>query len=800
VWVKHGSRTLKREVPYFPDFCVRSDVLPLEAAEAALEGDPRVASVRREAARLWLRGGEVEVLRVTPRSLHLLHAVARDLRRKTRTKGFQFFDVDHQPESRWMHASGLFAMCRLKVGAGGPELALAAGEDRWSFDYPNPELKTVRLEVAARQVGHEPSFDDPLEAVRLGGDEVVCRAPGDPAAERAALAEFGRRLDAADPDVIVTHHGDRWDIPYLLRRVRRLGIADRVRLGREGDPDPDRPDQKAKSIHTYGQWLFKTHAYYLRGRWHVDLAKKTLDSDDDRKDLHGILYLARIANRRPQDVNRNGAGYALQQMQVDAATDAGVALPWKRNLAEDWKDAATLCAVDRGGQIQVPAPGIYEDVAACDFSGYYPSIVVRHNLSSDTINCACCPDGPVIPELGLHVCKRHAGHQSEILRRMQPHRAYVKALLRRAERMGDVNGDLVAKARAVKSEQKALGVVCFGYFRYRNARFGCAEVHQAIQCIGRASMTRARELANEMGFDMIHAMTDCAFLQKRGITRAGAVKAARRIAREVGLPMDVEGVYRWVVLLPSKTHSTSSEVGVPNRYYGKFEDGRMKVRGIDVQRHITPGWIYDAQQRMLDVLARADNARQFRALLPEALDAAKDAALRLRARTVDPHELGMMVQATKAVGEYLANTATKHALRRLEDAGTKRRPGEYVKYVVGRSHGPGDARATPVELMGREGPWGAPTQPIYNTEFYLRLLARSVETILAPFGYEEDAVFEWLAGRAESPRRAANAQVVAAARPPFVRSGRLRWAREGFSRQVRAASAPTCPCLWHRPM
>lgn len=774
MWVKHGSRTLRSEVPYFPEFCVMSDAVPLEAAEAVLKADRRVAKVERTRARLWLRGPEEDVLKVTPRSLQQTFAVARDLRRATKTKGLVFFDVDHQPESRWMHARGLFPMCRLKVGEHGAELALAQGEDRWSLDYPNPQLKTARLEVRARQVGHVQDFDDPLEAVVFAGEEIVCREPGNIDAERAVLLELARRLNGADPDVIVTHHGDRWDVPFLLRRILRLRLATKVRLGREADPNPERPDQKEKSIHTYGQWLFKTHAFYLRGRWHVDLSKKTLDSDDDRKDLHGILYLSRIANRRPQDVNRNGAGYALQQMQIDAATDAGVALPWKRNLAEDWKDAATLCAVDRGGQIVVPAPGIYEDVAACDFSGYYPSIVVRHNLSSDTINCACCPDGPTIPELGLHVCMRHRGHQSEILRRMQPHRAYVKALLRRAERIGDVDSDLIAKAKAIKSEQKALGVVCFGYFRYRNARFGCAEVHQAIQCIGRASMTRARELANEMGFEMVHAMTDCAFLRKPGVTRPAAVKAARRIAREVGLPMDVEGVYKWVVLLPSKTHSTSSEVGVPNRYYGKFEDGRLKVRGIEVQRHITPAWIYDTQQGMLEVLGRADTARQFLAAIPEALAVAKRAALALRQRAVDPDALGMMVQATREVHEYQANTATKNALMRLADAGTKRRAGEYVKYVVARRWGPGLSRATPVELMGQPSLWEEEGRTAYDVEFYLRLLARSVETILASFGYEEDPVLEWLAGRAPGPKRGENAQVVVEAPPRFRRTGLVR--------------------------
>lgn len=759
VWVKQGARTYRHVVPYRPEFCVKAEAQPLEAAERMLREDPRVDSMRRDRQRLWLRGPEEEVLRVRPHNLHDVYFIAQDLRKATKTKGFLFFDVDHQPESRWMHSLGLFSMCRLGPDARHGILRAAAGEDRWTLDYPNPELRTLRIEAHARSTGTQPRFTDPLESIRLGSEELRCA--GD---ERATLLEFGRRLRELDPDVLITHHGDRWDIPYLLSKIHGHGLERTVRLGRDPDPHPQHPDQKAQSIHTYGRWLFKTHAFYLRGRWHIDLSKKTLDADDDRKDLHGILYMARVSNRRAQDVNRNGAGYALQQMQIDSATDLGVALPWKRNLAEDWKDAATLCAVDRGGQIMVPTPGLYEDVAACDFSGYYPSIVVAHNLSSDTINCACCPDGPIVPELNYHVCREHPGHQSEILRRLQPHRRYVKAVLKRAERLGDVDEDQVAKARAIKAEQKALGVVCFGYFRYRNARFGCAEVHQAIQCYGRAGMTRAREVAQEMGFQMVHAMTDCVFLQRPGVTRQDALRVSRAISEAVGVMMDVEGVYKWVVFLPSKTHSSASEVGVPNRYYGLFEDGRLKVRGIDVQKHITPGWIYDTQQAMLDVFAQAQDAAGFRARIPAALQVAKLAGEALRARRVDASELGLTVQATMPVEGYTANTNTKFALRRLRDEGTERQAGEFVRYVVARREGPGSARSIPIELLEPTNPFLGSGKAPYHVDFYLRLLARSIETILAPFGYVEEDVFQWLRGARRHPRSSPMRKVTPAKR------------------------------------
>jgi len=737
VWIKHGNSVTKRIIAYKPTFLVQSDTKDLGTAERLLAEDPRVEATWRDESRLWLRGDPMPVLRILPKRMQDTHGIASRLRQRTHTKGFVFYHVDHAQECRWMHERGLFSMCRLHVGAHGPELRLAEGEDRWMLMHPDPGLKTLRLAVDVDRQGPTPTWDDPLLRIRVG-DEAI---EGD---ERDALLALGRVLRKQDPDAILTRHGDRFDVPYLLRRIRAHGLEHQVWLGRAADPDPARPDQEAKSLHTYGRWLHKTHAYYLRGRWHIDLSKKTLDSEDDRRDLWGILYLARIANRRAQDVNRNGAGFALQQMQIDAATDQGVALPWKRNLTEEWKDLATLCAVDRGGQIMVPEPGIHEDVAACDFSGYYPSLVVTHNLSSDTINCACCPEGPVIPELGHHVCTRVDGHQACVLRRVWPHRAEVKALLRRARVVV-----LVDRARAVKSEQKAIGVVCFGYFRYRNARFGCAEVHQAIQCLGRDGMTRARLVAEEHGFDMVHAMTDCAFLQRRGVTAADARRVARAITAEVQVPMDVEGVYKWIVFLPSKTHSTASGVGVPNRYYGKFMDGTLKVRGIEVQRHSTPDWVYEAQQGMLDVLAQAEDAAGFHERIPEALGVAKDAARRLRERSVPAEALGIMVQATRSVEEYAANTDAREALLRLREAGIERRPGEYVKYVKTRGKGAWKGRVAPVELLGQDGWFGAAGG--VDEAHYLRLLARSVETLLSPFGYEEDALCAWLSGAAPSP-------------------------------------------------
>ena len=46
-------------------------------------------------------------------------------------------------------------------------------------------------------------------------------------------------------------------------------------------------------------------------------------------------------------------------------------------------------------------------------------------------------------------------------------------------------------------------------------------------------------------------------------------------------------------------------VGVPNRYFGVFEDGSLKLRGIEARRHDTPVFFSNYQQLILNILSEA---------------------------------------------------------------------------------------------------------------------------------------------------------------------------------------------------
>jgi DNA polymerase-2 len=206
--------------------------------------------------------------------------------------------------------------------------------------------------------------------------------------------------------------------------------------------------------------------------------------------------------------------------------------------------------------------------------------------------------------------------------------------------------------------------------------------------------------------------------------------------------MEIDAAFDWIVLLPSKL---VPGIGVPNRYYGKRSNGELKVRGIELRRHNTPPWLYDAQERVLGVLARAGNAREFYRLIPAALRQAKQCAAELPGTR--PEDLAITVTATKDPDDYAQETHTRIALRKLRDSGIPVQPGQRIAYVVLRdSRAPSQQRAIPLQLLHQPGPLGNhPVAP--SSSHYLRLLARSLETLLAPAGYREDELLAVLEGR-----------------------------------------------------
>jgi DNA polymerase II len=64
--------------------------------------------------------------------------------------------------------------------------------------------------------------------------------------------------------------------------------------------------------------------------------------------------------------------------------------------------------VDKGWLTYQPKVGAFEGVAEIDFASMYPSLMIVHNISPETVLCSCC-DNRIVPEAGYNICARRRG-------------------------------------------------------------------------------------------------------------------------------------------------------------------------------------------------------------------------------------------------------------------------------------------------------------------------------------------------------------------------------------------------------
>jgi DNA polymerase-2 len=283
---------------------------------------------------------------------------------------------------------------------------------------------------------------------------------------------------------------------------------------------------------------------------------------------------------------------------------------------------------------------------------------------------------------------------------------------------------------ARQSALKWILVCCFGYLGYRNARFGRIEAHEAVTAHSRETLLTAMALAEARGFKALHAIVDSLWLQKPGATEADYAALCAAIREATGIPIALEGLYNWIAFLPSRTHPG---VGVPNRFVGAFRGGGLKIRGIEQRRSDTPDFIRDAQEAMLEILACAENAADFRAAVPAVLEVVAEAAGRLREGRVPVEALTITKTVSQAAEKYQTNSLVALASRQMAASGVPVHPGEAVRYVItGFDKKNTGERVRALPLLTPD--------LTYDAAKYLEMLLEAAATLLQPAGITPAAI------------------------------------------------------------
>jgi DNA polymerase-2 len=658
----------------------------------------------------------IEVLQVAVQQPRLLARVfqqaAQALPRLT------YYDADIPLPQRYVLARGIFPLAYCAVEAAGQQIRrIEALDSPWEPEYRLPPLRVMTLRL-------EGELSDPERGHR--GDllvEVEGRQFRFPRHQgRELLLGIGHLLQRFDPDALISAYGDNFILPRLLRLSQHY----RLPLPLNRDPEQQVLHKRSHSYFSYGRVLFRDQQHLLFGRWHIDRQNAFLSN---YYGLDGILEIARISGLPVQTVSRVSTGTGISAMQVSTALRRGVLVPWQKRNPETLKSGLDLLAADKGGMVYTPIAGLYEGVAELDFTAMYPSIMVYFNVSPETVGAHCCTGEPV-PELGTPICRHRQGLVPETLAPLLEKRNRYKTLIRELP-PGDPRREAYERRY---SAHKWLLVTCFGYLGYKNARFGRIEAHEAVNAYGREVLLQAKEVVEARGFRVLHLYVDGLWIHKPGATREELESLLQEIRSRTRLQIGLEGVYRWLAFLPSRTEP---RVAVANRYFGAFDDGTLKLRGIEARRHDTCAYIKETQLRMLAVLAQAHDAAEFRLTVPRAVSYAADRMRRLRAGEAPVPELVMSHRLSRQPQEFRVRTAAARAAAELLGAGVELQPGEMLHFV----HVSGPERVRAWELVATD-----PDQLTYDREVYTELLLRAAESVLAPVGVERQALQAWLLG------------------------------------------------------
>ncbi len=606
--------------------------------------------------------------------------------KKLKRAGVTLYNADIHPVQHYHYERGHFplAFCGFEV-EGGRLLSHELRDDPWATDYALPPLRALHLALAGSE--HAGAVN-PNHAARGGlvltHEGQTHLLEGDPADQLETLA---RRVSEWDPDLITTDWGDSYLIPRLLEWARRT----RRPLSLSRDPARNAAGRGGRSFFTYGRTVYQSGTQYLFGRWHLDLKNSFFLKECG---FSGLYEIARIAKIPVQRAARTTIGTSLSSMQLDVALRRGLLIPLDKAQPEDFRPASELLVADKGGLVYEPDVGWFQNVAEYDFVSMYPTLMVKHNISPETVNCECCERNNNVPGIGHHLCRKRRGLIPEVLAPILEKRAAYKRL---AKNDPPRRADFKARAAA----HKWVLVCCFGYLGFKNARFGKIEAHESVTAWGREILLRAKDLVEARGLRVLHGNVDSLWIQSPpGLDHE---ELRRAIERETGCPVGLEGVYPWLRFCPSKV---DPESGVPNRYFGAFVNGELKVRGLALRRRDTPPLFARMQNDMLRALSQAKDVAECRALLPRLEEIAGEVRARIAEGRVEAPELAVTFHLSRDPSEYVSNGPSAVAARRLAASGVALHAGETVKYLIGSA---GDKvvefRAIPLAFISEAPEW-----------------------------------------------------------------------------------------------
>ncbi|MFP3408188.1 DNA polymerase domain-containing protein, partial [Pseudomonas sp. SIMBA_065] len=568
--------------------------------------------------------------------------------------------------------------------------------------------------------------------------------------EREMIKRFLKIIREKDPDIIITYNGDSFDLPYLAKRAEKLGI--KLTIGRDGsEPKMQRigdmtavevkcrihfdlyhfirdtttlPTYTLEAVYEaiFGKPKEKVYADEIAKAWETGegLERVAKYSMEDAKATYELgkeffpmeAQLSRLVGQPLWDVSRSSTGNLVEWFLLRKAYERNELAP---NKPDEREYARRLRESYAGGFVKEPEKGLWENIVSLDFRSLYPSIIITHNVSPDTLNREGCRNYDVAPEVGHKFCKDFPGFIPSLLKRLLDERQKIKTKMKASQ-------DPIEKIM-LDYRQRAIKILAnsyYGYYGYAKARWYCKECAESVTAWGREYIEFVwKELEEKFGFKVLYIDTDGLYATIPGGKSEEIKKKALEFVDYINaklpglLELEYEGFYKRGFFVTKKKYALIDE------------EGKIITRGLEIVRRDWSEIAKETQARVLEAILKHGNVE-------EAVRIVKEVTQKLSKYEIPPEKLAIYEQITRPLHEYKAIGPHVAVAKRLAAKGVKIKPGMVIGYIVLRGDGPISNRAILAEEYD-------PRKHKYDAEYYIEnQVLPAVLRILEGFGYRKE--------------------------------------------------------------
>ncbi|TMI36088.1 hypothetical protein E6H25_03815 [Candidatus Bathyarchaeota archaeon] len=380
-------------------------------------------------------------------------------------------------------------------------------------DHPKPIAKEEppRLDLfsfsllSVSKTGAPSPIRDPIQIIGWRSSKAeneVLQTKAD--SDDETIREFGGHVSKTNPDFVLTFDGNSVHWPYLVKRADKTKTP--LRVGRDGGP----PHQSL-----YGHYSligranvdllnFADDLYAVKNKTIEDVAKYLGIELSSQNPIDETAYFEHWSNLNQRKnlvkhveeqteavlkIGQEAIDYVIQMSALsglppDQVIAAAVGFRVDNYLMMETHDLGQLIPSRmeqpiipyKGAIVLEPKIGLHDNVASLDFSSMYPSLMIKYNISPDTLITGRETDDIFeVPEVRHRFRNHPSGFYRIVLTKLIEARKTTKAELKRTAPSDPRYTLLKAREKAVKVMTNAV----YGYAGWAGARWYSKEVAES---------------------------------------------------------------------------------------------------------------------------------------------------------------------------------------------------------------------------------------------------------------------------------------------------------------------------------